>query len=129
MNFREFVDKHSRFSIGAANLACSFCTESSASFRVEVGTRHGWIDVHFPCNGHIKVQIRGALPKECLEPSWISQFVPAFLDYLGIAQDETYEAIFFWPTGSIAVSQPVDRTGLTDRIQTTRKLNFTRKTD
>lgn len=120
MNFTELCHQHLRFSIGAADLACLFSTQTSASFSIRVAGYRGWIDVHFPCEGHIKVWIRGALPEECLEASWVSQFIPAFMGQLKIPEDETYEAEFFKPASGIHMAQPVNREGMTDRLQTTR---------
>lgn len=115
------TDQQKKFSIGEINLVLSFHTESSVSFDIIGLFSPGWIDVHFPCNDHIKVQIRGALAEKFLEPSCVHKLVPALLEKLGIPHDETYEALFFKPTKGISMGQPVDREGMTDRIQTTRK--------
>jgi hypothetical protein len=121
MNFIESGIPNLRFSIMSAKLTCAFCTQTSASFSVKVGSLCGWVDVHFPCEGHIKVRIRGALPDDYLEASKLQQFVLDLLCHLKIQKDETYEATFFKPTKVIEMGKSVNREGLTDRIEIKRK--------
>ena len=121
MNFLESGAKALRFSILGAELACAFCTQTSVSFRVKFGLRHGWIDLHFPCQGHIKVRILAALPDELLETAKIRELVPELFRQLKIQQDETYEATFFKPAKIVEFGKSVNREGMTDRIETTRK--------
>jgi len=78
MNFIESGVKNLQFSIGTAKLACAFCSQTSVSFDVQFGSQYGWVEVHFPCQGHIKVQLRAALPDEALEPSRIQELVCGF---------------------------------------------------
>jgi hypothetical protein len=121
MSFLESRIQNLRFSAMSAELACAFCTQTSASFSIKVGKRSGWVDVHFPCDGHIRVRIRGALPDEYLEPSRIRTLVSALLDQLKIQRDETCEATFFKPTKIIEMGKSVNRDGMSDRIETGRK--------
>jgi hypothetical protein len=102
--------------IGTLQLTSSFCTDSSISFDVKSGGRRGWIDVHYPCQGHIKVQIRGALPEDWLESSKLNSVISAVRRELDIPEDETFEAIFFKPTKNIGVENSVNREGVTNGI-------------
>ena len=120
MDFRELLHQNSQFSMDEMELEVSFCTQTSVSFSIHIGVKRGWVDLHFPCEGHIKVQVRGAFPTHYLEPSKILRFIPLLFDHLGIATDETYEAVFFAPSQAIQTGQAVNREGMTDRIETTR---------
>jgi hypothetical protein len=124
MNFLESGIQNLRFSVMAAELTCAFCTQTSASFLVKVGSLSGWIDVHFPCEGHIKVRIRGALPDAYLEASKIHVFVVELLHQLKIQKDETYQATFFKATKTIEMGKPVNREGMADQIQTEKKFTL-----
>jgi len=119
MNFIELGIQQLHFSVGTWDLTYSFCTETSASFAVKMGGLHGWIDVHFPCQGHIKVHIRGALPAERLDAAKIQELISELRRHLKIPPKETYEAYFFKPVNVVATVQPVDREGKSDRIGTT----------
>jgi hypothetical protein len=85
MNFLESGVPNLRFSVMGAELVFSCCTQTSASFRFKAGLRYGWIDVHFPCEGHIKARILAALPDEFLEVSKIREIVPKILNRLEIS--------------------------------------------
>jgi hypothetical protein len=121
MNFIESGIPNMRFSVMSAELTCVFCTQTSASFSVKAGNLRGWVDVHFPCEGHIKVRIRGALPDEYLEASRAQKFVSDLFCQLKIQKDETYEATFFKPTKVIEMGQSVNREGVMDQIEIERK--------
>lgn len=123
MNFLELGVEHLQFSVAAIELSCSFCTPTSASFALKTGNHRGWIDVHFPCQGHIKLQIRGSLPEECLEFAKAKELIFALRRHLKISETETFEAVFFKPTKVFQIEQPTDREGMTDRILTTRKFS------
>ena len=120
MNFIEQGVQELRFSVGSSELACSFCTKTSASFVVQAGNHRGWVDVHYPCHGHVKVQIRGAFPADQLDYAIIHELIVGLLLKLAIPQNETYEALFFRPTDGTVISQPVNTEGKTDRIETMR---------
>lgn len=104
-----------------AELACTFCTRTSASFSLKLGGFRGWVDVHYPCQGHIKARIRGALPDTFLEAPKVQQFVAHLLRHLRINEDETYEATFFKATKVVELGKSVNREGTKDRIDIERK--------
>ena len=120
MSFAELGDQGRVFSIGELKFSVSFWSATSISFDLQVGVRHGWIDVHFPCQGHIKTRIRCAVPTECVNASNIRELIPEIFRRLRIASDETFEAEFFKQNDAIRITQPVDRHGTTDRIETIR---------
>ena len=76
----------------------------------------GWIDVHFPCEGHIKTQIRVLIPKEYHEPNKLSAITRTILAIAEIPENETYDATFIDPATVTAMTQPVNRQGITDRL-------------
>jgi hypothetical protein len=121
MNFIELGVHEKTFTISKSTLTCSFCTVSSVSFTVKFAHHRGWIAVHFPCQGHIKVHIQGGLAAECLDPVSIRELIAGILNQLSIPADETYEALFFTPTRVIRMAQPVDREGMTDRLESRTK--------
>lgn len=121
MNFIESGIQKVRFYVMSAELTCIFCTQTSVSFSVKVGGFSGWVDVHFPCEGHIKARVRGALPDEFLEVPKVQCFITDLLRQLKIEQDETYEATFFKPTKTIEIGKSLNREGVTDRIEIERK--------
>ena len=123
MNFLESNIRSLRFSIMTAELTCTFCTPASVSFSLKQGSSRGWVDVHYPCEGHIKAQIRGALPDGFLEGSKVRQFVTDLLRHLRIKEDETYEATFFKPTRVVELGKSKNREVTTDRIEIERKFN------
>jgi len=123
MNFLESGAQSLRFTVMGAELICAFCTQTSVSFCVKFGLQHGWIDVHFPCEGHIKVRIIAALPDDLLEASKIRELIPNLLGRLKIQPDETYEATCFKPTRILEIGRAVNRKGMTDRIETSRKFS------
>ena len=102
--------------IATLQLTSSFYTESSIAFDVKSGGRRGWIDVHHPCSGDIKLQIRGALPEDWLESSKLNTVISALRRELEIPEDERFEAIFFKPTKNIGVENSTNREGVTDRV-------------
>lgn len=102
----------------------SFSTETSTSFNVASGLFRGWVDVHYPCQSHIKLQIRGALPEEYLTASKIKEVVSTIQKFLEIPTDETFEAVFFKPAKIVQMSKSTDRQGQSDRIDTSRSFNL-----
>ena len=100
-----------------------FSSASSKSFTLEryskslCPTRQlGWIEIHHPCEGHIKAQIRASLPEEYQQPEKMREVVEHLLAHAGIPAGETYEAHFISPSGQVVIARPVDRNGYTDRI-------------
>lgn len=101
-----------------------FSTSSSACFEVTPTKQQGlssgkkWLSVHYPCNGHIKLQVRGSFK---LEPKQISAFVSSLIEILGVASDATYEYHNFVESDVISLGKMADSSGASDRIETTRK--------
>jgi hypothetical protein len=117
-------DKPISLTIAKLTFTSSFSTETSISFNVVSGLFRGWVDVHHPCQGHIKLQFRGALPEEYLVASKIKEVVSAIQDLLEIPVDETFEALFFKPAKIARISKSTDREGKSDRIDTSRSFNL-----
>ena len=102
-----------------------FQTESSASFKLE---RHsnslnpcrqiGWIDVHHPCEGHIKAHIKVFLPEEYQQPDTLENIQQAVFKELAIPDDVTWEVEMVGGASGtcMLISQRVDRTGMTDAL-------------
>lgn len=120
MSFSNLSAQPLAFSVTGLELSCSFRTETSISFVIGGTYGKGWIDVHYPCAGHLKVQIRGALPEHVLDRSKVLALIHELLDHLKIPRDETFDALFFEPVGIIGIQQTTNREGMTDRIQTSR---------
>jgi hypothetical protein len=100
---------------------CAFKSEGSISFDLGFNDEGfcviGFVDLHYPCEGHIKVHLRvGVPPQHYREASDRLAFVRQLFGALAIPADETYEATFVDATESNAVVQPVDRAGMTDRF-------------
>jgi hypothetical protein len=76
----------------------------------------GWVDVHYPCEGHIKTQLRVCLPKRYHEPEQMRNLVQQLFKELGIPADETHEAEFVAASKQTGVEQATDRHGMTDRL-------------
>jgi hypothetical protein len=76
----------------------------------------GWIDLHYPCDGHMKLQIRISLPTEYHAGQTFHAIVWAIIAATGIPTDETWEALLFAAGEPMGMAQPVNREGLTDRI-------------
>ena len=94
----------------------------SASNSLARGRTVGWIDVHYPCKGHIKVRIKAAMPRPMdNDLQAIEELVSAIFRMLEIEESETYEIDVFTVANEIGMSQRTDRGGQTDAIMTTRK--------
>ena len=76
----------------------------------------GWVDVHHPCEGHIKTQLRICLPEKYHEPERMRGLVHQLFEQLGIPADETYEALFVAASRQTGIEQARDRNGMTDRL-------------
>ncbi len=76
----------------------------------------GRVDVHHPCEGHIKAQLHVVLPAEyhAFEP--MRELVMMVFEALGIPSDETFEAHFVSPEEQTVYENPIDREGLSDRM-------------
>lgn len=76
----------------------------------------GRVDVHHPCEGHIKAQIRVLIPAQYHRPEQMKELVQQMLAALGIPADETFEASFAWAEQQTGIVQSTDRDGMTDRL-------------
>jgi hypothetical protein len=100
-----------------------FSTPASKSFSLErqsgslcPNRQLGWVEIHHPCDGHIKARIRASLPQEYHQPEKMKQIVEVLFVQAGIPADETYEAHFVSPSAEVAINRPMDRNGYSDRI-------------
>jgi hypothetical protein len=76
----------------------------------------GWIDVHHPCDGHIKTQLRIRLPAEYHLVDQMKSIIHRIFEVLDIPLDETYEAVFFTCDRITGIEQATNREGMTDRL-------------
>ena len=113
--------------VNGIELAFSFHTETSISLSARSpGSQFakGWIDVHYPCSGHIKLQIRGALAEADLTGMTIKLIVESLMAQLSVSKEETFNAVFFSASKQMQMSQSTDADGMTDRIDTTRSFTL-----
>jgi len=123
MNTSRFRSDKDTFNVLDLTAVFDFKTDSSVSFTLERYSRSllptrmmGWIDLHHPCAGHIKLRVRIALPAEYHTPEKLREIARAALDALGVPPDETWEADLCAVTATTVMAQPVDREGFTDRL-------------
>jgi hypothetical protein len=76
----------------------------------------GWVDVHHPCEGHIKARLRVLLPARYHGWEQMRLLVEQVFSALGIPADETYEAHFVSADRQTGLEQATDRDGKTDRL-------------
>jgi hypothetical protein len=76
----------------------------------------GRVDVHHPCEGHIKAQLHVVLPAEYHPFERMREFVATIFEALGIPSDETFESQFVSPDQQVAYENATDREGLSDRM-------------
>jgi hypothetical protein len=76
----------------------------------------GWADVHHPCAGHIRTQVRVCLPEEYLQWETMRDLVAQLFAEVGVPADETYEAHFVAASKRSSIEQATDRDGMTDRL-------------
>lgn len=76
----------------------------------------GWLDLHYPCEGHIKAIFRVLLPARYHSWEQMHELVERVFSVLGIAADETYEASFVSAEQETGIVQAKDRDGMTDRF-------------
>jgi hypothetical protein len=76
----------------------------------------GRVDVHHPCEGHIKTQLLVVLPAEYHPSERVQEFVASVFEVLGIASDETFEALFVSPEQQTLHENATDREGMSDRM-------------
>ncbi|MDX2080389.1 MAG: hypothetical protein SFU53_06350 [Terrimicrobiaceae bacterium] len=113
--------------IGGLRLAYAFHTETSLSLSVQSAASQlarGWIDIHYPCAGHIKAQFRGALPEPHLNPVTIREILDSLRPLVNIAPEDTFEATFFKASNQIQIAQSTGEQSMTDRIETARNFSL-----
>jgi hypothetical protein len=71
----------------------------------------GWLDVHHPCNGPIKTQVRIQIPVEYHSFDRMKPMVETIFKALDIPLDETYESTVLHSDKSTGIHQPTDRNG------------------
>ncbi len=79
----------------------------------------GYVDVHYPCHEHVKVQIRIILPKALIQSydhKIRGSFFDAIATALGIPRDETYEMQFSEAEGGVIYGNRTNRDGISDGI-------------
>jgi hypothetical protein len=76
----------------------------------------GWIDVHHPCDGHIKTQLRIRIPAKYHLVEQMKSIIQRVFEVLDIPLDETYEAVFFTCDRITGIEQATNREGMTDRL-------------
>jgi hypothetical protein len=76
----------------------------------------GRVDVHHPCEGHIKAQLRTVLPSDYQQFERMRDFVAILFRALAIPPDETFEAHFVSAEQQTLYENATDRDGMTDRI-------------
>ena len=76
----------------------------------------GHVDVHHPCDDHIKAHVRFVLPAEYQMHEKTKQLVEQLFCALGIAGDETFEANFLTAGTTPSLVRDVDRDGFSPWI-------------
>jgi hypothetical protein len=115
--------KEARFTTLDFVAQLDFHTGSSASYEC---TRHsaslcphrqiGWIDIHWPCEGHISARLRIALPEEYHGWTRLEEIRRCVFHAMGIPEDETWEVECFDRQSIVRMDQRVNRDGFTDRL-------------
>jgi hypothetical protein len=76
----------------------------------------GRLDVHHPCEGHIKAHLRVVLPEGYHTWEQMRDAVQQVFLALSIPADETYEADFVSPSRQTHIENATDREGVSDRL-------------
>ncbi|HEX8912516.1 MAG TPA: hypothetical protein VF796_09155 [Humisphaera sp.] len=76
----------------------------------------GWVDVHHPCDGHIKARLRIALPAKYRVEDRKLEVVQLIFAILHIPFDETFEATFLTTDQQSVLERFRDRRGNVDRL-------------
>ncbi|HSU55510.1 MAG TPA: hypothetical protein VLT36_15755 [Candidatus Dormibacteraeota bacterium] len=116
-NFKKSVDG---FEAPDLRVKFFFKTASSIGFDLAMERFHGTIlggmQVHHPCEGHIKARLYIQLPKKFRDHNLLDQLRIRTFNALRIPLDETYELEFRGAEDGLIIGQPVDRNGITDRV-------------
>jgi hypothetical protein len=112
-----------RDEIRLLDLAALFTFKSDSSISFKLGRYAdsmfwsvGFVDVHYPCEGHIKAHLRVLIQKGSVSHEQRVVLVKQMFDALGIPKDEAYEATFIVEDVWTELHQPVNREGMTDRL-------------
>jgi hypothetical protein len=81
-----------------------------------VFTAVGTLDVHHPCEGHMKAHVRVVLPEKYHTWEQMREAVQQVFAALSIPSDETYEADFVSPSRQTGIEQATNRDGVSDRL-------------
>jgi hypothetical protein len=102
----------------------AFHTASSASYKCErhaaslcANRQIGWVDVHWPCEDHISVRLKIAMPEEYHFPEKLEAIRRCMFRGPGIPEGETWEVECFDRQSIVGMDQPVNRGGFTDRME------------
>jgi hypothetical protein len=127
MNTSRFSHCGHGFNILDLSAKLAFKSETSISFSVGKpiiirdkcagSLAVGWIDVHHPCDGHVKTQLRIRIPVEYHDFHQEKIIIRTVFEILGIPLDETYEATFFSGDTVRCISQRTNRDGIWDVIE------------
>lgn len=76
----------------------------------------GALQVHHPCDGHIKARIYVQLPRHYSDHQLLRKLCEEMLGILGIPADDTYELHYHDAADSLQLDQRVNREGIVDQI-------------
>ena len=123
MDTTRFAKGQDAFSVLGLTAKTEFKTASSISFMLGRWSSRrtgfsgvGWIDVHHPCEGHVKTRIRVRIPTTFQEFEQMKSLIAVVFENLGIPADETYESSFFESGPSKGLLRHIDRNGFSDVI-------------
>ena len=122
MDIGRFCVGDDAFTYSHITARVEFKSPSSISFALGMYTHTrnfshvGWIDVHHPCDGHIKTQLRIRITEKYLVFDQMKSIIQLTFDALGIPADETFEAHFIAGGQEMFIEEATDRTGMTDRF-------------
>ena len=122
MRTEDFRDHHYEVPLLDLLASCSYRTETSIAlglYRFESAnarSQRGTLDVHHPCDGHVKTLIRCQLPKSYLKRKQIAIIIKEVFVALHIPADETFDAYFYSERPQQGLSQNIDRNGKGSRI-------------
>ena len=105
--------------------ACFEAVNSGAS--LAKGASVGWVDVHYPCDSHIRLTIHAVLPERLIAPDLMREIASAIKTGLEIPAPETLEMVVCSPNLRMGFSQSADEKGRPGRIETTRRFTFNDK--
>ncbi len=123
MDTSRLSNDNDAFCLFGVTARVAFKSQSSISFdlgrwsRTRLTFTHiGWIDVHHPCEGHIKTQLRIRIPAPYHVFEQMKLIIDLTLGALAIPLDETYEAVFISGDRETGIEQATNREGITDRL-------------